>query len=176
MHGFSFRLHSYYVSGEASLSKWKDADMDIQCIWLELILNVLRSVEYVGTVINWHTVHVLIDYKINFKSFICLCSQAYTYPHAHTDTHRHIQTYISKPWGHKIWHPGDRDLSFSSCLWGNLPSGMKSELPVSCSWILSEKIKGREPKKNRLYIPMCPEVYLWLLTITGPGAAFSRGC
>lgn len=89
MHGFSFRLHSYYVSGEASLSKWKDADMDIQCIWLELILNVLQSVEYVGTVINWHIVHVLIDYKINFKSFICLCCQAYTYPHAHTGTFRH---------------------------------------------------------------------------------------
>lgn len=152
MHGFSFRLCSYYVSGEASLNKWKDADMGIQCIWLELILNVLRSVEYVGTVINWHTVHVLIDYKINFKSFICLCPQAYTYPNALSDTHRHIQTYISKPRGHKIWHPGDRELSSSSCLWGNLPSGISQ----SFLWVAPEYCLRRSKAESQRTHSTCP--------------------
>lgn len=50
VHRFPFQLHIHYVSGEVSLCEWKDADMDIQYIWLGHTEGVLGGVTNVGTV------------------------------------------------------------------------------------------------------------------------------
>lgn len=51
--------------------------------------------------------------------------------HLHTQTHaqRHTLIQIETAPGPRLRPPGERELSFSSCLGGNLPSDMNSELP-----------------------------------------------
>lgn len=64
VHRFPFQWHIRYVSGEGSLCKWRDADMDIQYIWLGLTLGVLRGITNVWTVINW-----LVPCLLSFESY-----------------------------------------------------------------------------------------------------------
>lgn len=49
---FRFWLNIRYVSGEAVLSSWTDAVMDIQYIWLGLTLCVVGGMTNLGTVMN----------------------------------------------------------------------------------------------------------------------------
>ncbi len=115
VHGFPFQLHIRYVSGEASLCKWKDADMDIQYIWLGLTLGVLRGITNVGTVINW-LVPCLLSFLLSRRSeaawithracaathrnlllythryciSACTCASTHTHTHTHIHSHSHI--------------------------------------------------------------------------------------
>lgn len=94
VHRFPFQLHIRYVSGEASLCKWKDADMDIQYIWLGLTLGVLRGITNVGTIINWLVPCLLSFLSLRSETtWITHCACAVTHQ---TPIHKH--TYRISDW------------------------------------------------------------------------------
>lgn len=140
--------------------------MDIQYIWPGFTLGVLKGITNVGTVINWlgpcllpsllslrckatrlvqqrtlkstlHTPSVYLHVPVH----TCLA-------HAHAHASSSLIPVQRQPLGRRLRPPGERELSFSSCLRGNLPYAMNSALPGRRPWILSEKIKRREPGKN----------------------------
>ncbi len=153
VHRFPFQLHICYVSGEAGLCKWKDADMDVQYIWLGLTLGVLRGITNVGTVINW-LVPCLLFFLLSLRSDTagvkrcacaathqnytrvpCICMYLHTYTRAHTNSYTVIRAY---PGRDSLWAI-DFDL---------LESGNSHFIPVSgeiCPLIWIQSFLGVAP-------------------------------